>query len=107
MVWAPDVLGSVAFLIAGELALLEFCGRLWCVRGTAGWWVAFVNAIGAVAFAVAAVAARVTPSGEVANTGLVNSSTFIGAVCFAAGAALLPAAVRGVGEGGPGPGAAS
>jgi hypothetical protein len=47
--------------------------------------------VGSIAFGVSAVAARyVTTTGEPANITLVNLGTFGGAVCFFAGAALLP-----------------
>jgi hypothetical protein len=99
LVWAPDVVGSVAFLVASGLALAEVGTRPWraSVRSP-GWWVAGINLAGSVAFGVSAVAARVTPVGDVANLALVNATTFVGAVCFLAGAALLPVAVAGFGE---------
>ena len=46
---------------------------------------------GSVAFGAAAIAARyLHTTGEIANITLVNVGTFVGALCFLAGAVLLP-----------------
>ena len=46
--------------------------------------------MGSVAFGVSAVASYLTPdSGEPRNVELVNLGTFVGALCFLVGAALL------------------
>lgn len=56
-----------------------------------GWRIASVNLVGSVAFGASAVAARyLTTTGEVANISLVNAGTFLGAIGFFVGAALLP-----------------
>jgi hypothetical protein len=90
-VWRPDVYGSTCFLVASALALAVF-GRSWYSwrhRGRA-WWMAVANMTGSVAFGASAVAAYVVPSsGEVRNASLVNLGTFLGALCFLAGAYLL------------------
>jgi hypothetical protein len=90
LVWAPDVIGSICFLVASWLACLE----IWddpAERRSIGWWIAWLNMVGSIAFGFAAVAARyVDTSGEVANIAVVNLGTFVGAVCFFAGALLLP-----------------
>jgi len=92
LVWAPDVGGSVCFLVASWLAFAEVNrGVLPRSDRSVGWCIAGVNLLGSVAFGAAAVAARyVDPSGEVANVALVNAGTFVGAVCFLVGAVLLP-----------------
>lgn len=91
LVWAPDVYGSVCFLVA--------CGLAWSevnrgIRprpdGSIGWRIALINLAGAVAFGVAAIAARVLATGEPANIAMVNGATFAGALCFLTGAVLLP-----------------
>ena len=91
-IWAPDVIGSICFLAASWLAFVEARAgeRGWRDRGT-GWWIAAINLLGSIAFGVAAVGARYLRStGDLANLALVNGGTFIGAVCFFVGAALLP-----------------
>ena len=95
LVWAPDVFGSIAFLIASHLAWLSVRGRPWHVRrDDPDWWGAILNYIGSIFFMLSAIASVTLPTtGEVLNLTLVNSGTFLGAVCFFGGACLLlPAA---------------
>ena len=92
LIWGPDVLGSICFLVASWLAYAEVGPSLRDLRHkTIGWWIAALNLFGSIAFGVAAVAARyLTTTGEPANITRVNAGTFAGAVCFFVGAALLP-----------------
>lgn len=91
LVWAPDLFGSISFLVASGLALGEVCHRLWCWNPDRLLWrIAIINLTGSVAFGISAIAARIVPqTGEVANATVANSFTFIGAVLFFVGAALL------------------
>jgi hypothetical protein len=45
--------------------------------------------VGSVAFGASAIASYVTPNGQMLSVALTNLGTFVGAVCFLAGAALL------------------
>ncbi|MCC5951421.1 MAG: YrhK family protein [Acidimicrobiia bacterium] len=91
VVWVPDALGSICFLVASWLAYAEVNrGMLPRPDGDTGWWIGAVNLAGSVAFGVAAVASRITDDGQVANSAMVNGGTFAGAVCFFVGAVLLP-----------------
>lgn len=92
LIWVPDVWGSACFLLASALAYAEVSPRLWHrPRADLGWHIATLNLAGSVAFGLAAIGARYLPTtGEPANIGLVNLGTFLGAVCFCVGAALLP-----------------
>ena len=95
--WAPDMFGSVAFLVASHLAWLAVCHRLWCVRrDDEDWWIAALNYVGSIFFMLSAIASfTLTTTGEAVNLTLVNFGTFLGAVCFLVGAyLLLPAARR-------------
>ena len=90
-VWAPDAFGSVCFLLASGLAL----AAVWSQRD-APWRIAWLNMLGSVFFGIAAVTSWVVPdTGELLNTAATNAFTFLGAVCFFAGAWLMsrPAAV--------------
>jgi hypothetical protein len=91
LVWGPDMFGSAAFLIASHLAWLDVCHQLWCVRrDDADWWVAAVNYLGSIFFMLSAIASVTLPTtGEALNTTIVNSGTFLGALCFLGGAYLL------------------
>ncbi|GGE90924.1 YrhK family protein [Mycetocola zhadangensis] len=93
LIWAPDFWGSACFLIASVLAYVEVSPRIWRhPRRDLGWHIALLNLVGSVAFGLAAIGARYLPTtSEPANIALVNAGTFVGAVCFFVGAALLPA----------------
>jgi hypothetical protein len=91
LIWAPDLFGSICFLVASGLAYAEVRASTRPGRSS-GWWIAAVNLAGSVLFGAAAVGARyLRTTGEPANIRLVNLGTFAGAVCFLIGAALLPA----------------
>jgi hypothetical protein len=91
LVWAPDMLGSTAFLVAGWFGWVAVCRCAWDVlRDEVEWWIAALNGAGAVVFMVSAVASLTLPaSGQVLDLTLVNTGTFLGAVCFLVGAYLL------------------
>ena len=92
-VWPSDAFGSVCFLIASALAWFEAChGRAaWRPRSWSwSWWITLLNLTGSVAFGVSAVAGYISPStGQIHNAELTNLGTFVGALCFLAGALLL------------------
>ena len=92
LVWGPDVFGSICFLIASGLAYAEVNRRWWPHSdGSVGWHIGALNLAGSIAFGLSAFGARlVGGSGTPANVTLVNAGTFLGAVCFLAGAVLLP-----------------
>jgi hypothetical protein len=95
LVWAPDMFGSIAFLVASACAWIALVGVRWAVRaGDVSWWINLLNSIGSVFFMLSAIAALVLPTtGEMANVAIVNLGTFVGAVCFLVGGYLLwPAA---------------
>lgn len=90
LIWAPDVFGSVCFLLASaagwSLVRADRRDSTWTSTT-----IAAVNLAGSVAFGAAAIGARLLRTdGETANIELVNLGTFAGAVCFFAGAVLLP-----------------
>ncbi len=88
LVWAPDAVGSVAFLVASALGILAV--RRATDPGphdhASAWW----NMVGSILFGVSAVGALILPTtGEMVNVRWVNGGTFLGAVCFLVGAAIL------------------
>ena len=90
-VWRPDALGSACFLVASALAWFEACHgwAAWRPRSLA-WWITGVNLAGSVAFGFSAVASYVIPgTTELLSVPVTNLGTFVGAVCFLAGAVLL------------------
>jgi hypothetical protein len=87
LVWRPDALGSVCFLIASYLAYNTVRRT---PRKSPPWRIAAVNMAGSIAFGVSAVASYVVPSsGDVLDLAAANFTTVAGAVCFLAGAFLL------------------
>jgi hypothetical protein len=96
LVWAPDVVGCICFLTASALVIVETHDR---IRGmlfrSPESRIAAINMLGSIAFAISAVGAFVVPSsGELLSLPLVNCFTFIGALLFFVGAALLIPAMR-------------
>jgi hypothetical protein len=89
-VWAPDAVGSACFLVASALAIRATVhrDRLWDPEARS-WWTAWLNMAGSVAFAASAIASFVLPTGEVVNATVTNAGTFVGALCFLAGALLM------------------
>jgi hypothetical protein len=89
-IWRPDALGSVCFLVASWLAWAEECHGAWAWRpARLSWWITALNLFGSVAFGVSAIASYVTPTGQLLSVALTNLGTFVGALCFLAGAVLL------------------
>ncbi len=89
-VWRPDAIGSICFLVASWLAWAEVCDGRWAWQpGRVSWWIAGLNLVGSVAFGVSAVASKTVASGSLRSLALTNLGTFVGAICFLAGAILL------------------
>jgi hypothetical protein len=91
LIWAPDVIGCLLFLISGHLAFVEICHRARpCVRRRSlGWWIAAVNQTGSVLFMVSALAAYTRPAtGGLVNAGIADWGTLLGAACFSAAGLL-------------------
>ena len=93
--WAPDVLGSLCFLLSSELAYAEVCHRwIGLSDGSLSWRIVALNLLGSIAFGVAAVASLVEPSsGEPVSARVANGGTASGGLCFLLAAlALMPEA---------------
>jgi hypothetical protein len=90
-IWTPDIIGSICFLVASWLALLEFCHGYWCRQPhSLSWWIVIVNLLGSLAFMVSAIFAVALPgAASLFDLRIVNLSTCIGGVCFLCGAYLL------------------
>ena len=89
-VWRPDALGSVCFLVSSWLAWAEECHGSFAWRPRhLSWWITLLNLVGSVAFGVSAVASYVKPNGQLVSLVWTNLGTFVGALCFLAGAVLL------------------
>lgn len=96
-VWAPDMFGSIAFLVSSGLAFAEVCHRWVCMRRhSLSWWIVAVNLLGSIAFGVSAIASLTErASGELLSARIANAGTAFGGTCFLVGAVLLlPEAAR-------------
>ena len=91
LVWTPDAVGSVCFLVSGYLAFVEVCAGPACWRPRSlEWQIVAVNLLGCVAFGISAVASFVVPSsGSVIDLAAANVTTAFGGLCFLIGAILL------------------
>jgi hypothetical protein len=79
LIWRPDALGSICFLVASWLAWRVGRDRI-----------AVLNLVGSVFFGISAVAGYVVPStGDTLDLAAANLTTVLGALCFLAGALLL------------------
>jgi len=86
LVWRPDALGSVCFLVSGAIAYRASARHgLLPARGARGWWEPSVNLLGCIFFGVSAVAGYIVPStGSVIDQAASNWNTSLGAACFLA-----------------------
>jgi hypothetical protein len=91
LVWAPNFLGSAAFLVSGLLAYrVANRARRRSGRRDREWKMATVNLAGCVLFGISAVASYIVPSsGSILDLAAANWTTGLGALCFLAGALLL------------------
>lgn len=91
LIWTPDFLGSICFLAASWLAVLECCHGMafWKIQGLS-WWIVMINMLGSIGFGIAAIFAFTLPdASSVLDLGQVNFWILVGALCFLSGAYLL------------------
>lgn len=84
LVWTPDAVGSLAFLISGVLAVAALPPR----SAPRERRIARLNMVGCVAFGVSALAAFIQQTGAAEDPRLANLGTFVGALCFLAAALM-------------------
>ena len=86
LVWRPDALGSICFLVSGVIAYYASSRRGWLpTRHSRGWWQPAVNLLGCVFFGISAIAGYVVPSsGSMIDLAASNWNTSLGAACFEA-----------------------
>lgn len=86
VVWGPNAVGSVCFLVSGTIFYLSSPrhGPL-PRRDHQGWWEASVNLLGCVLFGISAVAGYAAGRpGTLVSAGISNWTTTLGAACFLA-----------------------
>ena len=91
VIWRPDALGSILFLVSSGIALMPDVRRH--RHGHArnrSWTISSLNMVGSIFFGVSAIGAYIVPaSNELLNASWANSGTFLGALCFLVGAWLV------------------
>jgi hypothetical protein len=91
LIWAPDMIGCILFLLSGRLGMVALHARAssWLQPRRLAWWIAVVNQLGSILFVIAGLAAFTRPAiGSVVNVDVANWGTFGGALCFALGGIL-------------------
>lgn len=86
LVWTPDAVGSLAFLISGVLAVAALNPG----SGRRDRRIVWINFVGCLAFGLSALAGFIGQTGVIEDPRLANFGTFVGALCF------LAAALRGL-----------
>ncbi len=82
-IWLPDMAGSVCFLAASYLALVETSHDWWSFEPRqVAWWIVVINLMGSVAFQMAAFYGVFLPVPRASWTWSANLWTLIGALCF-------------------------
>ena len=83
LIWVPNMAGSLCFLAASYLALMEIShGWESFQPRQVAWWVVIVNLGGSVAFLIAAVYGFFPPPPATGGAWTANLWTLIGALCF-------------------------
>jgi len=84
LIWGPDVIGSLCFLVSSYLAVIEVSHRFWSVQpALVSWWIVVINLLGSVAFMASAVLSFLLPAGRGAEwLWGANLFTLVGAMCF-------------------------
>ena len=88
LIWRPEAIGSVCFLVSGVLAYLTV--RHLRSSEPVEWRIAAINLGGCVLFGISAIAGYVVPSsGSALDLAAANWSTALGALCFLIGAVMI------------------
>jgi hypothetical protein len=91
LIWAPNVLGSICFLVSSYLAVVEVSHRFWSWRPRdLSWWIVIINLVGSIAFMASAVFNFYLPStGQEYWSWGASFTTMLGALCFFAASYLM------------------
>ena len=90
LIWTPGLLGSICFLVAGQLALIEYSHASFSVKPRdLCWWIVAINWLGCVLFMLSALNGFSSSDHLFGISWLQNGGIFAGAVCFFVAAYLL------------------
>jgi hypothetical protein len=90
LIWFPDLVGCLLFLVSGHLAVVEVCHGRPCLHARSlGWWIVAVNQLGSALFLISALAAFTRPATDsLVNVTVANWGTLSGALCFSVAGVL-------------------
>lgn len=90
IVWRPDAIGSICFLVSSAIAFAEAGHRWFSWRpGHRDWQITALNMWGSVFFGVSALGAYILADGSLYEAAWANGGTFLGAACFLAASILM------------------
>ncbi len=90
LVWAPDFVGSILFLVSSGFAILAVGRVMELEPEMYSWKVAWLNMIGSIFFMLSALAGLVLPhAAREIDPRWASLGTFLGAICFFVGAAMM------------------
>jgi len=92
VIWTPNIIGCICFLIASRLAFMEVCHGYWGWQpGNIEWWITVLNLLGSIGFMISALYSLAVPPGDSSDhfTWLSAFFTFQGGVCFFIASYLL------------------
>lgn len=90
LVWSPNIVGCVFFLVSCQLAVVEYAHRWIAFRpGHLSWWIVALNMWGSVFFMVSAIASFTMTDGSMISPFMANAYVGAGGVCFFVGSYLL------------------
>ncbi len=92
LIWTPNIIGCICFLIASRLAFMEVCHGYWGWQpGNIEWWITVLNLLGSIGFMISALYSLAVPPGDSSATFSWLSAffTFQGGVCFFIASYLL------------------
>lgn len=96
LVWRPDAIGSICFLVSSAIAFAEAGHRWFSWRpGKRDWHITALNLWGSVFFGISAAGAYILPNGSLYDAAWANAGTFLGAACFLVSAMLTMPEGRG------------
>ncbi|MCK5869049.1 MAG: hypothetical protein KAG45_00110 [Methyloprofundus sp.] len=92
LIWTPNIIGCICFLIASRLAFMEVCHGYWGWQpGNIEWWITVLNLLGSIGFMISTFYSLAVPPGDSSTTFSWLSAffTFQGGVCFLIASYLL------------------
>lgn len=90
VIWAPNMIGSLCFLVSTACSYLEVGHRYFCFKPRDfAFWIVMINAFGSIAFQISAVASYYEPDQTVLWPVGSNWGTFLGGLGFLSASYLL------------------